>query len=325
MRGVAGRSPDDADRPGDRDSGDPAETDTSVGELLAAIAGGSDGEDGRGLRDHGRLLGQLGARLASSARRASTGAVGSGHWLADQLVAAAPRLPVRDAATLSRHHRGLTGEALADSLVRTAARATAAVGVGGGAVAAAQWAAPMTLLTIPLQLAVEVLAVAAIEVKLVAELHEVYGQAVPGTGAQRGTAYAVAWATRRGVNPLQPATLSTALGLTARRRVQRRLMINAGRGIGTVTPFLAGAAFGAYANRRQTYRLADELRADLRARRPLDGSLAARVTAEALRAAPVWRAAMRRRGKLALPPAGQPTAPSTPWPPPQQWPPPPRR
>ena len=76
--------------------------------------------------------------------------------------------------------------ALADALVRSAVLATAAVGVAGGAVTAVKWTVPVTLLTLPLQLAVETAAVAAIEIKLVAELHEVYGVAVSGTGTQRG-------------------------------------------------------------------------------------------------------------------------------------------
>ena len=40
---------------------------------------------------------------------------------------------------------------------------------------------------------------AAIEMKLVAELHEVYGRAVPGRGTDRAFTLARAWAERRGV------------------------------------------------------------------------------------------------------------------------------
>ena len=220
-----------------------------------------------------RLLGQLTVALAASASRAGSGAVASGRWLADVVVDAAPRIPVRDLGTLRQHHKGLEGEPLADALVRNAVMATAAVGVAGGAVTAVKWTVPVTLVTIPLQLAVETAAVAAIEIKLVAELHEVYGVGVGGTGTQRGAAYALSWANRRGVNPLEPATMTLALGVVARQRVQRRLVGRAGRGIGTLAPLMLGAAYGAVSNRKQTIALSDSLRADLRRNRPLVGGL----------------------------------------------------
>ena len=238
--------------------GDPAE-------LLGQIAGTDEGRP--------RLLGQLSLALARSASLAGSGAVASGRWLADVLVEAAPRIPVRDLATLHEHHPDLSGEELADALVRSAMLATAAVGVAGGAVSAIKWTVPVTLVTIPVQLAVEITTVAAIEIKLVAELHEVYGVAVAGTGTQRGTAYALSWANRRGVNPLEPATMTFAMGVVARQRVQRRLIGRAGRGVGTLTPMMLGAAYGAVLNRRQTVALADALRADLRRGRPLVGGV----------------------------------------------------
>ena len=55
-----------------------------------------------------------------------------------------------------------------------------------------EFAAPPTLLTAPVQLAAETLLVAAIEIKLLAELHEVYGvpadrpAARPSDGLRRG-------------------------------------------------------------------------------------------------------------------------------------------
>ena len=221
----------------------------------------------------GRLLPQLAFALARSARKAGAAAVTSGRWLADVVVDAAPRVPVRDLSTLRQHHHGLEGEPLADALVRNAVLATVAVGVTSGAVTAVKWTVPVTLVTLPLQLAVETAVIAVIEIKLVAELHEVYGVAVGGTGTQRGAAYALSWANRRGVNPLEPATMSVALGVVARQRVQRRLVGRAGRGIGTIAPLMIGAAYGAISNRKQTIALSDSLRGDLRRRRPLVGGL----------------------------------------------------
>jgi len=233
-----------------------------VGDVLAQVARGG---------NYPKLLAQLAAALVRSARGVSSAAITSGRWLADVVVDAAPRIPVRDLATLQAHYPGLEGDDLADALVRSASRATATVGVAGGSLTAIKWTVPVTLITIPIQLVVETAAVAAIEIKLVAELHEAYGVPVHGTATERGTAYALAWADRRGVNPLEPATITAALGVVARRRVQRRLAIRAGREIGTLAPMMAGAVYGAWSNRRQTLIMADSLRGDLRRRRRSDG------------------------------------------------------
>lgn len=230
------------------------------------------------------LWAEVAAALVRSGVKAGAVAVASGRWMAEQLVAAAPHLPVRDLPTLRSHHAGLEGEALADALVRNAMRATAAVGVAGGAVTAAKWFAPLTLVTIPLQLAVETLAVAAIEIKLVGELHEVYGRPVRGTPTQRGLAYSTAWADRRGVTSLDPKALPVGLGVVARQRIQRRLLIRVGRETGTLAPMLIGAAYGGWANHRTTQKLADELRADLRRGRPLTGGLVGKVVQSVLAA-----------------------------------------
>ncbi len=252
--------------------------DRELAVLLGRLA--ESAEDGEAGSDDDRLVllwGQVAAALLRSARVAGAGAVASGRWMADQLIAAAPHLPVRDARTLSSHYRGLEGEALADAVVRNAVRATAGVGVAGGALSAVKWFAPVSLITIPIQLAVESLAVAAIEIKLVGELHEVYGTAVRGTPTQRGLAYATAWANRRGITSLDPTIIPAGLGLVARQRVQRRLLVSIGRGTGTVAPLLLGAAYGGWVNHRTTQSLSDTLRGDLRRGRPLTGGLAGRV------------------------------------------------
>jgi len=231
------------------------------------------------------VLREVGAAAAASARSAGAVAIATGRWFGDTLVEVAPYLPVRDLETLRRHHPGLEGDALADVLVRNAALSTAAVGAGGGALAAITWSSALGLATIPLQLAVEALTVAAIEVKLVAELHEVYGLAVPGTGTERSLAYAAAWANRRGANPLDPRSGLSMLTWTTRARIQRRIVARTGRSVGTATPFMLGAAYGAWLNRRTTADLADELRRDLRRRRPLTGGLTGQIVRGALRVA----------------------------------------
>ncbi len=218
-------------------------------------------------RSRSRLLGRLAALLAGSARKAGAAGVTSGRWLADIVLDVTPHLPVRDSATLGAHHDGLTGDALADALVVAAARATAAVGAAGGALAAIEFAAPPALLTAPVQISAETLAVVAIELKLVAELHEVYGVRPAGSASQRATAYATSWARQRGIDPLKGASLTGVLGSAAKRDLRKRLVRRAGRNLTTLMPFLAGALAGAELNRRETRRLGEKITNDLRLRR----------------------------------------------------------
>jgi hypothetical protein len=191
------------------------------------------------------------------------------RWVADEVAEVAPHVPVRDLDTLRRHHDGLDGDELAERLVRNAALATASVGAAGGGVAAIEWAVTPTLLSAPILLAVETVAVVAIELKLIGELHEVYRQPVPGTGAQRAVALVQAWAGRRGVNPMVPGVgVAAVLGTAARRELRERLLRRFARNLTTLGPLLTGAAVAGYLNRRATKALGDALRADLRKKRP---------------------------------------------------------
>ncbi|WP_433247832.1 hypothetical protein [Actinomadura nitritigenes] len=233
---------------------------TELGELIGRLAG--DEEMDRETRR--RLLGRLVRLLGQGARRAGAAGIGRGRWLADLLLEAAPHIPIRDLETLSRHHHGLSGEDLADNLVKVAGNATTAVGAAGGALAAVEFAAPPLLLTAPAQIAAETLVVAAIEVKLIAELHEVYGVSVQGTGTVRGAAFVTSWARQRGVNPLEGGTFTSALGSAAKAALRKRMMRTFGRHMTTMGPLLTGAAAGAALNRAATKALAAKVRQDLR-------------------------------------------------------------
>jgi hypothetical protein len=222
------------------------------------------GTDDLGRAERARQLVALSSVVGARARRAGASAVGSGRMLGDLLLDAAPHLPIRDLPTLSAHHHGLTGEALADALVRNAVRATMGIGAAGGAVAAAEWAAVPLLITVPLEVIVETVAVAAVEVKLVAELHAVYGVDVPGTGTQRATAFAGSWAARRGIDPMRPWTIPNVLGIAGRQQLGKRMIGRFARNLGTLVPFLLGAVVGARVNRTETLRLGTAMRDDLR-------------------------------------------------------------
>jgi hypothetical protein len=187
------------------------------------------------------------------------------RWVANEVNTVAPHVPIRDLATLRRHYDGLDGEELAERLVRNAALATASVGAASGGVAAVEWAVTPTLLSAPILLAVETVAVVAIEIKLIGELHEVYRQPVPGNGAQRAVALVQAWAGRRGVNPMVPGVgVAAVLGTAARKELRERLLRRFSRNLTALGPLLTGAAVAGYLNRRATVALGDKLREDLR-------------------------------------------------------------
>jgi hypothetical protein len=215
-------------------------------------------------RDRRRELGALTRAVASSARRAGRASVIGGGWLVDLVVDTVPRIPVRDIETLRAQHPGLGPDDLAQALISGAAKSTGAVGAAGGALAAVQFTAPPTLLTTPVQLAAETLLVAAVEVKLIAELHEVYGAAVTGTTRARMLTYLMAWTERRGIDPLSPGQLRLSLGAAAKRALRKRLVRRAGRNLTTLGPLMSGAVAGSIVNHRETRRLGDEVRDDLR-------------------------------------------------------------
>jgi hypothetical protein len=192
------------------------------------------------------------------------------QWMVDAITDITPHLPVRDLDTLRRHYDGLDGDQLAERLVRNASRVTTGIGAAGGGVAAFEWVATPTLLSAPVLLAAETVAVVAVEIKLIGELHEVYRHPVSGNGTQRAVSLIQAWAQRRGVNPLAPGRgIAAALGVAARKELRDRLLKRFGRNLTTLGPMLTGAAVAGYLNRRATLQLGDEIRKDLRARHAL--------------------------------------------------------
>lgn len=213
----------------------------------------------------GRLIGQTRTRGLGDLFRPKAAI----RWMVDTTAEIAPHVPVRDRATLRRHFPDLDGEALADRLVRNAARATAGVGAAGGGVATVEWMVTPTLLTAPVLLAAETVAVVAIELKLVGELHEAYRVPLPTGATPRAVALVRSWAARRGINPMKPGSGVTAvLGTAVRRELRYTLLRRFGRNLTTLGPFLTGAAVASYLNRRATRTMADTLRADLRRQSP---------------------------------------------------------
>lgn len=179
--------------------------------------------------------------------------------VAERLIDTAPRIPVRDLRTLRKQFPGLGPEDIADRLTAAAVKGTMTVGAGVGA--AAMMPTPPAM---PAELATETLGVAAVEYKLIAELHEVYGLRVPGNARDRATAYLWSWTQQRGIDVLKPTTVNVALGTTMKRELRQRLLRRSLRHAPSLTPFMVGAAVGAVLNRRDTRKLAARVRRDLR-------------------------------------------------------------
>lgn len=213
----------------------------------------------------GRRVAALGSGLKeglkAGARKGGGRARAGLAYLADRLIETAPRIPVRDLATLRRQFPDLGPEDLADKLVAGAAGGTSAVGAGIGAVA--MMPVPPAM---PTELAAEITGVAAIELKLIAELHEVYGQRPPGNLKQRSTAYLGSWTGERGIDVTRPATVNAALGGQMKRELRQQIMKRMVRNLPNLMPFMVGAAVGAVMNRRDTKHLAERIRKDLRKR-----------------------------------------------------------
>ncbi|MFF7474436.1 hypothetical protein [Streptomyces sp. NPDC008092] len=205
------------------------------------------------IRDRAVDMAREGARKGGSRAKAGLG------YLADRIIEIAPRVPVRDLATLRRQFPGLGPEQLADKLVAGAAGATSAVGAGVGA--AAMLPVPPAM---PTELAAEITGVAAIELKMIAELHEVYGVRPPGNLKDRSTAYLSSWSGERGIDVMKPSTINNALGGHMKRELRQQIMKRMVRDLPNLMPFMVGAAVGAVMNRRDTRKLAARIRTDLR-------------------------------------------------------------
>jgi hypothetical protein len=208
---------------------------------------------------------ELIADLTRSARTAGRHAVLSGRWLAEMVVDLAPRVPLRDLDTLSRHHGGLTGAALARSMIESSGRVSAAIGAAAGGLVAVQEISVAGLVAIPFELAAETVLVVLVEMKLVAELHHVAGRPVPGGAKERTAAVLRSWLSGRGITAARLAAPGRAdlLGRATRARLNDALRRRFTRNLATLAPMLAGAALAAWLNRRATLSVGHSLASDL--------------------------------------------------------------
>ncbi|HJQ00293.1 MAG TPA: hypothetical protein VJ851_01715 [Jatrophihabitans sp.] len=226
-------------------------------------------DDGSAKRrlDREKALAALLPVLIRSARQAGVRAVAAGRWLADLVQDVAPRLPIRDAQALRKQYPGLTDIEIAERLIRTATKTTAALGAAAGGLAAVEFFSPPALLAAPVQLAAEILTVTAVELKMVAELHEILGYPARGSVTDRAGLYLMSWVHRRAVaEQVGSIGIGSVLGVAAKRELRSQLLRRIGRSTTSLAPFLAGAAAGAEVNRRATKQLGQTLLAELRGR-----------------------------------------------------------
>jgi hypothetical protein len=276
-----GDGPDAADADGAADADDAATSAAAggrrrgirrVGGVIGAARTGMTRQSSTIAQRTGEVAGR-GGRAASRSTQAAAGVAGRGGraasrgmsssvtWLTGQVVAMGPRLRIRDQVRLREQFPGRTDEEIAELLIERAGRASGAVGGATGA-----WAALPVLPAFPAEVAAETLAVVGIEIKLVAELHEILGLPAPGSGTERARAYLAAWAHRRGVFTV-PGGFILAAGSPLARMLRRRLVGRVRRSAFALAPLLTGAVAGAVINRAETRKLGREILADLRRHR----------------------------------------------------------
>src|SRR5206468_6766183 len=106
-------------------------------------------------------------------------------------------------------------------------------------------------------LGAETVLVAAVEVVLLGELHELHGRPAPGDARARAAAYLASWSDQRAVEgPAAGSGLLSVLGSAGLRSLSRRMTRRLARGIPVAAPLLLGAAIAGRGNRRATETLA---------------------------------------------------------------------
>lgn len=203
--------------------------------------------------------------LARSARTAGRQAVVSGRWLADTVVEMAPHMPIRDVDKLSAHHDGLTGGPLARSMVKSSGKVSAAIGGAAGGLMSVQELSVAGALAIPFELAAETALVVLVELKLVAELHNVAKRPLPGNAREQAAGAVRAWLSGHGISATSVVTSGKPdlLSRGTRARLAVALRRRFTRNLTTVAPLLTGAAIAAWLNRKATLEIGRSLSKDL--------------------------------------------------------------
>lgn len=172
---------------------------------------------------------------------------------------------MRDLPALSAHHGGLSGDALAGSVVRAAGRVSGGIAATAGGVFTAQELSVAGLLAVPFELAALTVLVVGTELKLVAELHRVAGRDLPGGPRRRAEGAVVSWLSGRAAppNPVVASVRGDVLGPAGRRRLRATLQARYARNLSALAPLLTGAAAAGWINRRATLDVGERVARDL--------------------------------------------------------------
>ncbi len=252
----------------------------AVADAVSGLLGrdaGTAGTAGSGRSAAGVLTDVISAVAGAARSRAGRPAEGTagprargtpGGLMTDLLDAAAPGLPIRDRSRLQQAYPGATEQEIAEALTSRAARVTGAIGAAAGGLSAAQWLAPPSLIAMPLELGAQTVLVAAVEVVLVGELHELYRRPAPGDPRERAVAYLSSWTTQRAVGATASGGLLARLGAAGAEALRRRITRRLARSATSLAPLLVGATLAARSNQKATVSLADHVLRDLRATPP---------------------------------------------------------
>jgi hypothetical protein len=185
--------------------------------------------------------------------------VGPGATLAERLIGATARASFRSQSALHAAYPRLNREQIARILIDRAINTSGRVGLGGGVIGSSQYFAPWTLRGVPAQIMAEAFAIAAVEVRLTAELHALYGIEASGTIKDRAGFWVTAWAKGTAHDPRGPHDFTAAMRKVVAVQTRRRLARRARRNLLTLAPMLSGAALGRWVNRRQTREFANSM------------------------------------------------------------------
>jgi hypothetical protein len=183
------------------------------------------------------------ARFAAARRRAT-----------DRLLTTLPSTRARSYDELRARYPDSTPDQVAEKLVSSATRASAVVGAATGT-----WALLPLVPALPLDVAGNSLAIAAIEVRLIAELHQAYAVPDPDEPTGGTVAALAGWGEKRRAL-IAPGSVALAVSSPLRGGLLRIL----GRRTLSPAAVAAGAAGSALLNGYQTRRLGRAVIADLR-------------------------------------------------------------
>lgn len=192
----------------------------------------------------------------------------SGYGIADALLALAPKIPVRKKEEFVKRYGTQDANQLATYAIVSASRVSAGIGGATGAMANASLLSPPTWLALPVEIVAETVLIAMVEIRLIAELHEIYGVALDHDEETRAQQLLATWSSRKGVDiaslgAITPVLSARGIKATLMRSIRRRILARSAKNVSSAVPFLIGAGLGAAINRKSTRTLGLAIKREL--------------------------------------------------------------